>query len=47
LIAEITGNFDDTMAAHRLLMDAGVRQLTAPEKVEYQPEVDWVAYNQF
>lgn len=47
LIAEITGNFDDTLAAHQMIMEIGIKQLNAPERVEYQPDVDWVAYNQF
>jgi 5S rRNA maturation endonuclease (ribonuclease M5) len=47
LIAELTGSFEDTMTAHRLLMESGMRQLTSPERVEYKPDVDWLAYNKF
>lgn len=47
LIAEITGDFEDTMAAHRLLLDVGLRQMNSPERVEYQPDVDWVSYSKF
>lgn len=47
LISEVTGTLEDTLAAHQLLMEIGLNQLTAPERVEYQPEVDWVAYNKF
>jgi DNA primase len=47
LIAEITGNFEDTLAAHQMLMEIGVSQLNAPERVEYKPEVDWVEYSKF
>lgn len=47
LIAEITGDFEDTMAAHRLLLDVGLRQMNSTERVEYQPDVDWISYNKF
>jgi len=47
LIAEITGNFEDTMAAHRLMMDVGLRQMNRGGYVEEVPDVDWISYSKF
>jgi DNA primase len=47
LVSELTGNPDSVSAVNQLLIETGINRLTAPERVEYQPEVDWVSYSRF
>lgn len=47
LVSELTGNPDSVAAVNQLLIETGMSRLTAPERVEYQPEVDWISYSRF
>jgi hypothetical protein len=47
LVSELTGNPDSVSAVNQLLIETGINRLTAPERVEFQPEIDWVSYSRF
>jgi DNA primase len=47
LVSELTGNPDSVAAVNQLLIETGINRLTAPERVEYKPEVDWVSYSRY
>jgi DNA primase len=47
LVSELTGNPDSVSAVNQLLIETGINRLTAPERVEFQPDVDWVSYSRF
>ena len=47
LVSELTGNPDSVSAVNQLLIETGISRLTAPERVEYKPEVDWVSYSRY
>jgi hypothetical protein len=47
LVSELTGNPDSVAAVNQLLIETGINRLTAPERVDYKPEVDWVSYSRY
>ena len=47
LISELTGDTDSINAVNQLLLETGINRLTMPERVDYQPDVDWVSYSRF
>ena len=47
LVSELTGNPDSVAAVNQLLIETGINRLTAPDRVEYKPDVDWVSYSRY
>jgi DNA primase len=47
LVSTLTGEEESILTVHRMLIDAGLNRLNAPERVKQEAPVDWVAYGKF